>query len=225
MTLNSQPRSPSKSLLIALLITCGFIALFIPLDRALFPQVTLAPLFGAILLFGLSLLFRPLPTVACFLLTLPYVMLSMVFLAPFDPTNSVILTRFWVRTMTFVTVGIVSAMASYFRCRLVDMLGQTKQLLFELPVAVVLSNSSGRITWANPASSLMLGSVSLVGRHFLTVLPSDGTPIDYDALFNSTNSDAYVRRAVPDHGVRFMRLSAGRSQTLVTVLLPIDKEK
>lgn len=218
------PPSPRRGLAYAVLSTLVFIAAFAWLDRTIYKEVTMAPLFGAILLLVLSLTFRPGTVFLCFLFTLPYVMVSLLFAWSQDHSQAQFLVRFWIRTLTFVIIGSIAVITSFFRCRLQDMLEQTKQLLAKLPVAVLLSNSGGRIIWCNPMANKYLGNEALTGRFLLESLPSDGTPVDYNMLFSSPGSDQFVRMTLPNHAIHFVRLLVGRKSVLATVMLPQEIE-
>jgi len=211
--------SRTKELLLATLITGFAIFIFYSLEQA-FLEVTLAPLLGAILLFALSLAFRPGVVFASLLLTLPYVVFSLRFSPSFDPAKTEVVMRFLVRSLTFAVLGGLAVVTSFFRCKALDMLRQTRELLRELPVAVIISDSKGRIVWANPAAEVVSssGGRCLTGRLLLESLPLDRGRIDYNFLFSSPGKSEYVQHALPDHDVRFLPLSSGRRRLLVTVV-------
>jgi len=219
-------RSPKESIserkqpgiLSAVVITAIGVAAFGFLDQAIYRQVTFAALSGTLLLFGLALRFPPKAVIASFALLLPWVTISIT-LTPnynlFDPASAI---RIIVRSLTFCVAGILATMASLFRSQLREMLNQTRDFLVELPVAVLFSNASGRVTWANKAAKQVLGSGTPEGQLYLEVLPSDGTPIDYSLLFSSSASEAFVRKAVPDYKLHFIRIGHGRRVLLATIL-------
>lgn len=208
-----------RGILLASAITLISIAIFFAID-SIFIEVTFAPLFCAILLFLLSLAFRPLPMVAAASFCLVYVVFSLLASPRFDPSSNASHIRVAVRTLTFGVAGGVAVLSSYFRNQLLEMLSQTRDLLSALPVPVILSNDEERIVWANNSARATLGTLPPAGRLFLESLPSDGTPIDYRRLFTDSTYDATVQAIVPDYRLRFVRMRLGRKALLVTVLLP-----
>ena len=208
-----------RGLLLASIITLVSIAVFSAID-SIFIEVTFAPLFCAVLLFLLSLAFRPLPMVAATLFCLIYVVFSLSASPRFDPTSNASHIRVVIRTLTFGVAGGVAVLSSYFRNQLLEMLSQTRDLLSALPVPVILSNDEERIVWANSSARATLGTLPPAGRFFLESLPSDGTPVDYRRLFTDATYDETVQSIVPDYRLRFVRMRLGRKALLVTVLLP-----
>jgi PAS domain-containing protein len=191
------------------------------LDR-FYPQVTVAPLAGMLLLFGLSLWFPPRVIFGLFWIILVYVAWSLMTATGMDwevPEHRV---RYFIRIGTFSAGGVTAVLASLFRCQLDEMLAQTRELLAGLPVGVLLSDPQGRVVWANEACRRQLGSRPPEGRLWLEVMPHDGRLTDYALLFANQGMSKEVQNAFPDHAVRFVRLSGTRLPLLVTVIFPVE---
>ena len=218
--INILPTPPRSPTLYALLASLGCLAVFYWIDKSIVREVTAAPLLCAVLLLVLSLSFRPGTVFLCFLITIFYVMSSLLAYQSSDSPPAELIARFLVRTLTFLVIGAIAIITSFFRCRLQNMLAQTKQLLAELPVAVLLSNSTGRIIWSNQMAGKSFGSGLLPGKLLLECLPSDGSSVDYSLLFSSPASDRFVRATMPNHSARFIRLLMDRKKVLATVIVP-----
>lgn len=212
----NQPRT--GPLLAPLLICAVAIVLFAILD-SFYKEVTIAPLFGIILVFGLSLRYPPQSVFVCFFPVLLYTIVSLVRTPAFDLSAAESVVRLCVRVLTFCVAGLLATIASFFRMQLAKMLGQTMELLGVLPVAVILSDSGGRVVWVNSAAQSILGTKPAAGRLYLDVLPSDGTPVNYHALFLNAGSVQSHCNIVPNHELKFARIRSGRFSLLATILL------
>jgi PAS domain-containing protein len=216
-------KSVSNNLWLALSATALFILILAGLDR-LYPQVTIAPLGGAVFLFALSLFFAPRVIVLAFLPLAAFVIVSLFQVAHRDWHLDEVQARFLIRVGTFLTAGMISILASFFRSQLVVMLQQTKELLSGLPVGVLLSDARGRIVWANAASESILSSNSLVGRLWEEVLPTNGSPIDYLLLYTKSGRSKDYKAFFPAHVVHFLKLQSVHQHLLVTVIYPKEAE-
>lgn len=119
------------------------LGLFYFLDQ-IYPQVTLAPFAGALVLFALALVYRPLTVGRMFVLISLYVGWSLITVPTFNWTDPESRVRFCIRMATFAMAGIMAVLASFFRVQLAAMLEQTKTLLGKLPVGILLSDAGGR---------------------------------------------------------------------------------
>lgn len=212
-------KSVSNNLWLALSATALFILILRGVD-SLYPQVTVAPLGGAVFLFALSLFFAPRAVALSFVPLAAFVVVSLFQVAQKDWHLNEVQARFFIRVGTFLTAGMISILASFFRSQLVVMLQQTKELLAGLPVGVLLSDARGRIVWANAASEVILSSSSLVGRLWDEVLPTNGSPIDYLLLYAKSRGSEDYKAYFPAHVVHFLKLQSVHKHLLVTVIYP-----
>jgi len=217
MSMFEQEKNRNGGMGIALGLTLCGLALFAWIDR-IYPQVTFAPLVGALLLLGLALCFPPRVIFAAFVVIFMYVAYNLAQTTAQGWELMETRVRFAIRVSTFLVAGIIALLASHFRCSLAAMLAQTKELLSRLPVGVVLSDIDGRIVWANEASGRHLGSRPQEGRLWEEVMPAYGHPIDYRLLFSNANDESLIDEAFPEHSVHIVRLKAVRNPLMVTVI-------
>ncbi len=201
---------------LALVLALGGVVLFSLLDR-LYPQVTLAPLAGAVILFALALFFGPVTITKLAILLGLYVGWSLATVPDFDWTDTETRVRFAIRITTFGVAVLIAVLASFFRTQLTSMLEQTKELLAELPVGVLLSDAGGRVVWGNRAAEKILGVPFVVGRTWWELMPSDGRPIHYEVAF-AAPSEAAIGDYFPEHVVRLVKVNGLRKPLLTTVI-------
>jgi len=211
--------TPKNELFKSLLTTFLAILCFSQIDRMIL-EVSFAPLFDVLLLFVLALFFRPVTVFICFCVMLIYVVINLASLPSFDVASKEQVLRFVIRVLTFSVAGVIATLASFFRAQTGEMLRQTTELLEILPFAIVLSNFSGRVVWVNGAAQRILGSGNPIGKIFLEVLPSNGSPIDYAFIFAGTAPVSWAENALPDYQLRFIKLTGVRNKLLATLFFP-----
>lgn len=204
---------------IALLVALAAAVLFMPIDRLVL-DVTIAPLLGVLLMFALSLFFRPSSLALVMLILVPYVMFSLSQAPSFGVNDKESFQRMIVRTGSFCVAGFLAMLASYFRTKASAMLAQMTVLLEALPVPIVLSEPGGLVVWCNAAAQRLCGSAPLVGRRYTEALPLDGRPINYRAFFEDRSLDEEMKDAVPGRLLKFIPIHATGRRLLATVIFP-----
>jgi PAS domain-containing protein len=203
----------------ALVVTFLAAGIFYLIDRIVL-DVTIAPLLGVLLLFALSLIFRPSSLALVLAILLPYVIFSLTQAPSFNMEHKESVQRLIVRSGSFFVAGMLAMLASHFRCKVRKMLAQLTVLLESLPIPIVLSEPGGLVVWCNQAAQQICGSSPLVGKRYTEALPFDGRPIHYRALFEGRHLDAEMRDAVPGRTLKFIPIHATGRRLLATVIFP-----
>ena len=206
-----------NSRVLALLISIPACALFYLIDQWV-KDVSVAPLLGVILMFALSLMFRPSALAVAMVILIPYVIFSLTQTPSFDLQSKESVYRLIVRTCSFGVAGLLAMLASHFRTRTGLMLKQTILLLESLPVPIVLSEPSGLVVWRNEAAQRLCGSAPLVGRRYVEALPFDGRTINYPALFGDRGLDDEMKDAIPGRTLKFIPICGTGRALLATVI-------
>jgi hypothetical protein len=222
----------------------GLLAVFM-LDRAshaMFGDVTVAPLVAVIALAAIALRLKPgqilLWTLAyallCFLL-LTYWRGSFVSLPkalPEDFLSATFFGRAAVRSTTVLVAGALCALLSRQRQKLQIAVDETTAVMAALPSAVLISDPSGFISFANDkaADTLRTGKDELMGASFFSLITSpEGNTIEkYSSLIElpSENSGVIKLQLRRNPDMRFsarmfcLQTSAGRM--IATVLTEND---
>lgn len=222
----------------------GLLVVFV-LDRtshAIFGDVTLAPLVAVIALAAIALRLKPgqillwclAYTILCFLL-LTYWRGSFVWVPqalPEDFLSPAFFARAAVRSTTVLVAGALCALLSRQRQKLQTAVDETTAVMTALPSAVLISDPSGFISFANDkaADTLRTGKDELVGASFFSLITSpEGNTIEkYTSLGELPGENSGViklqLRRNPDmrFSARMFCLQTSAGRMIATVLTEND---